>query len=74
MNKNSTKRKLPTKMWAGFTDGKMDTGAMLDAMSGAYGMLYPSKRAAQRMYEDVRRVEIREIKSKRGPYVAESSK
>lgn len=62
MSRYSTKRKLPTQMWAGFTDGKMDTGAMLDAMNGAYGMLYPSKKAAQWMYEDVRRVEVREVK------------
>jgi hypothetical protein len=62
MSRNSTKRKLPTRMWAGFTDGKMDTGAMLDAMHGAYGMLYPSRTAAKRMYDDVRRVEIREVK------------
>lgn len=60
--RNNTKRKLPTKMWAGFTDGKMDTGALLDAMWGAHGMLYTSKAAAKRMYEDVRRVEIREVR------------
>lgn len=56
------KRKLPTTMWAGFVDGKMDIGAMLDAMWGAHGMLYPTKAAAKRMYEDVRRVRIVEVK------------
>ena len=66
MNRYNTKRKLPTVMWAGFTDGKMDTGNRLDVMYGAYGMLYPTKEAARRMYEDVRRVEIREVKRPSG--------
>ena len=59
------KRKLPTVMWAGFTDGKMDIGAVHSVMWGDYGYLYPTKKAAQRMYEDVRRVEIREVKPRR---------
>lgn len=57
-----TKRKLPAKLWAGFVDGKMDIGAMLDANWGAHGMLYETRAAAQRMYQDVRRVEVREVK------------
>ena len=56
------KRKLPTKLWAGFVDGKMDVGAMLDAMWGAHGMLYPTRAAARRMYQDVRHVEVREVR------------
>lgn len=56
------KRKLPAKLWAGFIDGKMDIGAMLDAMWGAHGMLYPTRKSALRMYTDVRMVEVREVK------------
>lgn len=56
------KKKLPTTMWAGFIDGKMDIGALCSAMYGDYGYLYPTKKAAQRMYRDVRKVEIREAR------------
>lgn len=59
---NSSRKKLPVKMWAGFQDGKMDVGAVVDAMYGYHGMLYETKKSAQRMYEDVRRVEVRELK------------
>jgi hypothetical protein len=58
------KRKLPTVMWAGFIDGEIDIGAVHSAMLGDFGYLYPTKKAAQRMYEDVRRVEIREVKGR----------
>lgn len=60
-----TTKKLPAKMWAGFLDGKMDVGAVVCAMYGYHGMLYETKKSAQRMYEDVRRVEVREVKPKR---------
>ena len=59
------KRKLPTVMWAGFTDGKMDIGAVCSAMWGDYGYLYPTRRAAQNMYSDVRRVKIMEVRTPR---------
>ena len=67
-----SKRKLPTVMWAGFVDGKMDVAAVVDAMYGYHGFLYETKKSAQRMYEDVRRVEIREVKRRKSDDAGES--
>lgn len=56
------KKRLPATMWAAFIDGKMDVGAVVDAMYGYHGMLFETKRSAQRMYSDVRRVRVLEAK------------
>ena len=55
-------RKLPTKLWAGFSNGRMDVEPYLGPSGSTYGVLYTSKREAERHYQDVRRVEVREVK------------
>lgn len=56
------KKRLPATMWAGFIDGKMDVCAVVDAMCGYHGMLYETQKSARRMYSDVRRVRVTEVK------------
>ena len=60
------KKKLPCVMWAGFVDGKIDLGAVHSVMYGDYGYLYPTRKAAQRMYADARKVVVSELKVKAG--------
>lgn len=55
-------RKLPTKMWAGFCNGRMDVEPFVNESGTVYGVLYTSKAAASRCYQDVRQVEFREVK------------
>jgi hypothetical protein len=61
------KRKLPATMWAGFSDGLMYLDAFPDPQHPFefQGALYFTRRQARRFYQDVRRVEIREVKTKR---------
>lgn len=59
MTKNT--HKLPKKLWAGFIDDRVDFDPY-KGPSKMYGVLYTSKRAAKECYEDVRRVEVREVK------------
>lgn len=54
--------KLPKTLWAGFVDGKIDLDTYQGQDGTFYGVLYTSKREAKRHYQDVRRVEIREVK------------
>ena len=54
--------KLPKKFWAGFTDGRIDLGYYETDEEPPYGVLYTSRRDAQKRYQDVRRVELREVK------------
>jgi hypothetical protein len=58
--------RLPKKLWGGFTMGKLDLDQYTNGGdSGWYGTFYSSKREAKKHYRDVRRVEIREVKSGR---------
>lgn len=61
MTKNS--HKLPKVLWGGFSMGRLDLDPYSNGSdSGWYGTLYTSKREAKKHYEDVRRVEVREVK------------
>lgn len=53
--------KLPKKLWGGFSMGKLDLDPYWHG-GGWYGILYTSEREAKKHYQDVRRVEIREVK------------
>lgn len=61
------KRKLPTTMWAGFSDGVMYMDAIPDTNHPAefQGTLFFTKKQASRYFRDVRRVEIRVAQPKR---------
>lgn len=56
-------KKLPTTLWAGFSNGRMDVQPYKGPSGTFYGVLYTSKREALKHYQDVRRVEVREVKS-----------
>ena len=52
------------KMWAGYIDDHID----LDYFEGTrivYGAIYPFRWAARKSYQDVRPVEVREIRGKK---------
>lgn len=53
--------RLPRKLWAGFSEGKIDLD-QYQGPGGWYGVLYESRREAKQFYDDVRRVEVREVK------------
>lgn len=56
-------------LWGGFSEGHLHIDKIEDGFGGHHYRLSPaifiSKREARLQYEDVRRVEIREIKPKR---------
>jgi hypothetical protein len=54
--------RLPKQFWAGFTEGKIDLGYYETGDDVPYGILYTNKRDAKTRYQDVRRVELREVK------------
>lgn len=56
--------KLPAKLWTGFIDGRIDLDFFQGAYGVEYGRLYKSRRAARANYEDVRQVEVREVRGK----------
>lgn len=51
------------KAWCGFTTNEPDLDSLkrLEASRDGYGTLYATKAEARRYYQDVRRVEIREV-------------
>lgn len=61
--------KKKTLAWAGFCDGNLHFTMCDDQWGGKNIRLMPSifksKKAAQEQYQDVRRVEIREVRRKR---------
>ena len=59
--------KLPKQMWAGFVCGRIDLDPYDDVGDGkpSYGRLYLKRADARRRYEDVRRVEVCEVRRTR---------
>lgn len=52
--------KLPVKRWAGFVDGRVDLEYYRGPSGTIYGSLY--KRKSDAPYQDVRRIEIRQVR------------
>lgn len=52
-------RKALRRLWGGYVDGKLDVWLGEDARTHA--AVFLSQREARELYEDVRRVEIREV-------------
>ena len=48
------------KMWAGFMDDKPDFDLYVGS-NVVYGVVYPTRKLARERYQDVRRVEVREV-------------
>ncbi len=59
------------KAWAGFCDGKIDLELTIGGSPPhrsddlIYGTIYSTCKEARKCYQDVRRVEIREIKKRK---------
>lgn len=64
-------KKKPKTYWAGFIDGQFDDNrpgwfVSMDLVKDVELLgLFPSKREAKRLYTDVRRVKIVEVKGKK---------
>jgi hypothetical protein len=64
---SNTSRRKPVLAWGGFCDGKLhtvtvDTIVPNDPLPRAFGpALFYTKRTARERYQDVRRIEIREV-------------
>lgn len=58
----------PTKAWAGYSEGKLHTWPANDgyAEPGTVLEVFTTRKAARARYEDVRRVEIRELRAPKG--------
>lgn len=64
-------RKKPITGWAGFMDGELDL-SIVDCGWGGYGtgdtakmpMIFRTRAIASKKYEDVRKVEIHEVRRK----------
>ncbi len=52
----------PTRLWCGYIDGKPDAAgySTFDLNASGYG-LFTNRKLARKHYQDVRRVEIREV-------------
>jgi hypothetical protein len=67
--KKPVKKMKPVRAWGGFVDGRLDWTEM-DTGWGGYGnavepipAAFRTRKSARKKYQDVRRVEIREIPS-----------
>jgi hypothetical protein len=66
MTTRRKKQTPPVKAWGGFSDGKLHWFTSPEHFQGEYmttrPAIYPSRKQARQQYEDVRKIEIREVR------------